>query len=58
MMAYLELYSSGHSVLAIGLLFARNDGHGSVAFTLDQYAHLMKGGQEVSAHVMDGYLVA
>jgi hypothetical protein len=45
-------------VLAIGLLFARNDGHGSVAFTLDQYAHLMKGGQEASAHVMDGYLAA
>ena len=50
---------AAHAIAAGEQVFylSRRLGHGSVAFTLDTYGHLMKGGQEVSAHAMDEYLL-
>ncbi len=52
-----------HAAFAIqageqAFLLSRRLGHGSVAFTLDQYGHLFSGGQEISSKAMDRFLVA
>ena len=55
--------ASPHAAFAIqdgeqAFLLSRRLGHGSVAFTLDQYGHLFSGGQEISSRAMDKFLVA